>query len=164
MGRSISPSIFSWANWWSQFIRLPAWNIAQSQPQYFPRLPRRVAEDDAWRDRGVQLVLAWFRSRWKSQTQCGKGGDGGVPFFEPVEDTTTWNFNESFRSIRVPLQRLRAADVGSTADAQYIRTDAVGRTNSNDNSHLKCVPNYDGYKEIMTKTNYIKIMENMIDK
>ena len=48
--------------------------------EYFPRLPRRVAEDDAWRNRGVQLVLAWFRSHWKSQTQCGKGGDGGVPF------------------------------------------------------------------------------------
>lgn len=27
----------------------------------------------------------------------------------------------------------------------FPRTDAVGRTNSNDNSHLKCLPNYDGY-------------------
>ncbi|CAE7892746.1 lrrc57, partial [Symbiodinium microadriaticum] len=30
-------------------------------PQYFPRLPNRVAEDDTWRDRGVQLVSAWFK-------------------------------------------------------------------------------------------------------
>jgi len=87
-----------------------------------------VAEDDAWRDCGVQLVLAWFRSHWKSQTQCGKGGDGGVPFFEPVADTTTWNLNESFRSIRVPLQRLRAADVGPTADAPSILLDSSKET------------------------------------
>ena len=96
--------------------------------EYFPRLPRRVAEDDAWRDCGVQLVLAWFRSHWKSQTQCGKGGDGGVLFFEPVADTTTWNLNESFRSIRVPLQRLRAADVGPTADAPSILLDSSKET------------------------------------
>ena len=97
-------------------------------PQYFPRLPRRVAEDDAWRNRGVQLVLAWFRSHWKSQTQCGKGEDDGIPFFEPVEDTTTWNFNESFRSSRVPSQRLRAADVGPTADAPSILLDSNKET------------------------------------
>ena len=58
-------------------------------PRYFPRLPRRVAEDDAWRDRGVQLVSAWFQNRWKSQMQ------GGAPSsFEPVTDATTWTFNE----------------------------------------------------------------------
>ena len=62
-------------------------------PHYFPRLPRRVAEDDAWRDGGVQLVSAWFQNRWKSQTQ------GGAPSFEPVTDATTWTFNEVSRSI-----------------------------------------------------------------
>ena len=78
-------------------------------PHYFPRLPRRVAEDDTWRDRGVQLVSAWFQNHWKSQTQ------GGAPSFEPVTDATTWTFNEVSRSIRAPVQSLRAADVGPTA-------------------------------------------------
>ena len=60
---------------------------------------------------------AYLRGLRKSQTQCGKGGDDGVPLFEPVADTMARNFNEAFRSIRVPLQSLRAADVGPTVDA-----------------------------------------------
>ena len=41
---------------------------------------------------------------------------GGAPSsFEPVTDATPWAFNEVSRSIRVPVQSLRAADVGPTA-------------------------------------------------
>ena len=54
----------------------------------------------------MQLVSAWFHNRWKSQTQ------GGAPSsFDPVTDATTWTFNEVSRSMRVPVQSLRAADV-----------------------------------------------------
>lgn len=56
-------------------------------------------------------ISAWFQNRWKSQMRPS----GAPSSFEPVTDATTWTFNEVSRSIRVPVQSLRAADVGPTA-------------------------------------------------
>ena len=65
-----------------------------SGPQYFPRLPNRVVEDDTWRDRGMQLVSAWFKNHWKSQILSAKDRDNNNPLFESMLETTSWNFNE----------------------------------------------------------------------
>ena len=63
---------------------------------------------------GEIAACSWSR---RGSTTAGSRRRRAAPpsSFEPVTDATTWTFNEVSRSMRVPVQSLRAADVGPTA-------------------------------------------------